>query len=571
MATGQRANRPGRAPDGDAPDEVPDHTDEGEVVPAGGTVVSPPPEPEPKPAKRAAPARAAPPKRPARQEVEEEEAPPEDPMAADDPRATRILNVEAIEEPARFELVVTAGPARGTRFPLTGGAHTVGRSAQCECSILDEAVSRRHFELQVDRNGVALRDLGSGNGTLVNGERADDVTLVHGDVIQIGDSTLEFREKGRAPMSPSRRQGAAAPTATRMPAAHGAAASASNRRNLLIAAGAVFAMLMFFLVILKYKANQQRLAAATASFDRGRQELDQGDADAALDDFQRALRYYPDPATVQEKIDKAHVIGDGNRALAHARDLIDQKDFDGAAKVLDGIPHNDFLDQQVSVVKADITKRQAEAKAAEQQKVAAGNPVDPTTAAEAHEDYARGKKELLAHNLDGAAQDIGKSYDMLAAKGAGGTEFDQIRLAYVDLLKQIYLRYKRSNPARAELAAAKANEILPDAIPPGGPIVATVPDTSAPKHAKHVKPPRHHASYAPLPARRSGMSAGGGGSSAPAGGGRYNESRAEELDDEGDALLGQNPDAAKDKYRAALKLAPPDSDAAQRARAGLGN
>ncbi|HUB08365.1 MAG TPA: FHA domain-containing protein [Myxococcales bacterium] len=554
---------------------MPENTDEGEVVPASGTVVSGPPTEPPRPVKKAGASRAQRPEstqpRASLDDVQEEEEPAEEPAEAPaDPRATRILSVEALEGPARYELLVTVGPARGARFPLTNGAHTVGRSAQCDCSILDEAVSRRHFELQVDASGVMLRDLGSGNGTLVNGERADEVNLVHGDVLQIGDSTLEFREKGRAPISQARRQGGAVPTQPRLPAARGK--TGNNNRTLLIAAVAVFAMFIFFLVIFKFKQRQEQLAAATAAFDRGRQELDQGDADAALDDFQRALRFYPDPTTVQEKIAAAHVISEGSRSLTHAKDLMDQKDFEGASKVLDGIPHNDYLDQQVTAIRADLAKRQADLKAAQQQKAEAGNPIDPTTAAEAHDYYTRAKKELLSHQLDAADQDMGRAYDMLASKGAGGPEFDELKLDYVDLLKQVYVRFKRSNPARAEIAAAKANGILPDAIPPGGPIVAPPTEEPHPKRQKHPRTTRRHASYSPLPQRQAG-GGGGGAVASPSsgGGGRYNESRAEELDDEGDALLGQNPDAAKDKYRAALKLAPPDSDAAQRARAGLGN
>ncbi|MHB8420394.1 MAG: FHA domain-containing protein [Myxococcales bacterium] len=550
---------------------MPEDTGEAEVVPAGGTVVTEPPPPPPKAAKRP----AAPPRRPAPEPTnplaEAYDEPPEEEPAvpADDPRATRILSVEAIEGPARFELLVTVGPARGTRFPLTSGTHTVGRSAQCDCSILDEAVSRRHFELHVDAGGVTLRDLGSGNGTLVNGERADEVTLAHGDVLQIGDSTLELREKGRAPVSQARRQGGGAPTQTRLPARSEAASA--NRRKLILAAVAIFAMLMFFLALMKVKSRQEQLTAATATFERGVQELSQGDADAALEDFQRALPFYPDPQIVQEKMVAARAISDGSRVLTHARDLIDQKDFEGARKVLDGVPHNDWLDQQVKAIRADIDKREAEVKAAEKQQKEVGNPVDPTTLAEAHEYYERAKKEL-GKNLDAADQDMSHAYEMLAAKGAGGDEFEKLKLDYIEVLKQVYVRSKRSNPARAELAAAKANAILPDAIPPGGPIGMVAPAEARPKHGKHVKVSHHHPSYAAPPSHHHAGPGGEAAEAAPAGrGGRYNESRAEELDDEGDALLGQNPDGAKDKYRAALKLAPPDSDAAQRARAGLGN
>jgi hypothetical protein len=168
---------------------------------------------------------------------------------------------------------------------------------------------------------------------------------------------------------------------------------------------------------------------------------------------------------------------------------------------------------------------------------------------------------------------------MLASKGAGGEEFDQLKLDYVEILKQIYVRYKRSSPAKAELALEKANSIVPDSIPPGGPAVTKPTEeppgkgTSKHPHHEHASrsPTHHHAAAASSSPRPNGGSqppaAGGGGG----GGARYDEAHAEELDDAGDSLLGQNPDGAKAKYREALKYAPPDSEAANRARAGLSN
>ena len=456
-------------------DLLPEGTDPAQA-PVGGTVVTeaPPEEDEtaepavmPKrPATRSAPKAAAQsPKRPPRPEPanEEEEEPAEE--EAHDPRATRILSVESMDVPVKFELLVTAGPARGGRFPLHAGVLTVGRSAQCDCSILDEAISRRHFELQVDGQGVTLRDLGSGNGTLVNGERADEVTLTHGDVLNIGDSTLELREKGRAPMAPMANTKNRAATAARMPAARGApkAKGNKNRLTLLIGLLAIGVMFIVFLGFAKVKAKQQAIALATAAFERGRQELEQGQADEALEDFQRAIANYPDPNIIQEKAAIARVISDGNKSLTHARDLIDQKDFSGASKVLDGVPHNDYLDAQVKTIRADVEKRQAEIKKAEQEIHAQGAPIDPTTMAEAREIWQQAKKE----SLDASNADMGRAYDMLASKGAGGEEFEQLKQDYVEILKQIYVRYKHASPAKAELALEKANSIVPDSIPSG--------------------------------------------------------------------------------------------------------
>ncbi len=573
------ANRPGELsePEVVTDDQIADvdRTGETELPPAEGTVVTPSP-PEPmdgftnqttrpagKPGLKAPAARRpAPRERPAAAhstaELDQLEG---------DPAATRILASEAIQAPARFELLVTDGRSRGTRFPLRPGVHTVGRSSQCECSILDEAVSRRHFEVEVDKDGVLLRDLGSGNGTLVNGERAEELALSHGDRIQIGDTILELRERGKAPVA-----GRASPAGR--PAARGRAGGparagdpAALRRKLVAAAVAAVAFLVLVAALGRMRARQQAVRVAMARFERGRQDLDQGDADAALDEFQQALQAYPDPSIVQEKIAIARVVGDGQKQLAKARDLADQHDFEGARKALDAVPHNDLLDAPIKDARADIDKREADAKAAAAARAQAGQPVDPTTLAEAKAYWTRGKGEARG-NLEAALSDLARAYEELASRGAGGPDFEQIRSDYLELLRSAYQRYRRSNRARAALELERANAIQPGAISPddlaGGPAAAPEP---AVHHHKHHPPPRrtsHHS--APRtggdasPSRRAGPGRAAG---------RYDEPKAEALCDEADALLGQDPDAARRKYQEALRLAPPGSDAARHAQQGL--
>ncbi|MBL8950040.1 MAG: sigma 54-interacting transcriptional regulator [Myxococcaceae bacterium] len=67
----------------------------------------------------------------------------------------------------------------------------VGRAKECEVSLADDGVSRRHVRLELKHGQVGLSDLGSHNGTRVNGQRAGaDVPLAAGDVITVSDTTL---------------------------------------------------------------------------------------------------------------------------------------------------------------------------------------------------------------------------------------------------------------------------------------------------------------------------------------------------------------------------------------------
>ena len=83
-----------------------------------------------------------------------------------------------------FVLVSTTGDRR---FPLVGsGALVVGRDLACELPILDPVVSRRHAQVLADSHGVSLTDLGSRNGTWLNGTRVQHARAVAGDTVGFG-------------------------------------------------------------------------------------------------------------------------------------------------------------------------------------------------------------------------------------------------------------------------------------------------------------------------------------------------------------------------------------------------
>ena len=79
------------------------------------------------------------------------------------------------------------------------GTTLVGRDPECEISHADPRLSRRHAEFRVTSDGVRLRDLGSRNGTLVNGHRVDEIVLTPGDIVQIAHLTIRFNDAGADP------------------------------------------------------------------------------------------------------------------------------------------------------------------------------------------------------------------------------------------------------------------------------------------------------------------------------------------------------------------------------------
>lgn len=93
----------------------------------------------------------------------------------------------------RSLLVVLSGSAVGTLVPLDISELTFGRDPTCDVRLDDDGVSRRHARLvaQLD-GGWRLEDLGSTNGTTVNGERIERRVLAEGDRLLIGHTVLKF-------------------------------------------------------------------------------------------------------------------------------------------------------------------------------------------------------------------------------------------------------------------------------------------------------------------------------------------------------------------------------------------
>jgi pSer/pThr/pTyr-binding forkhead associated (FHA) protein len=89
-------------------------------------------------------------------------------------------------------LVVQRGPGAGNRFLLDLDLVSAGRHPESEIFLDDVTVSRRHAEFHRDGTDFSVRDVGSLNGTYVNRDRIDSVSLNDGDEVQIGKYRLVF-------------------------------------------------------------------------------------------------------------------------------------------------------------------------------------------------------------------------------------------------------------------------------------------------------------------------------------------------------------------------------------------
>ena len=90
-------------------------------------------------------------------------------------------------------VIINGGGFRDDHVEIKGGRLTFGRSLDCDVILRDEDVSSRHAQIIRNQNVYWLQDLGSTNGTWINGVRAvGQMPVRTGDRVQIGNVILEL-------------------------------------------------------------------------------------------------------------------------------------------------------------------------------------------------------------------------------------------------------------------------------------------------------------------------------------------------------------------------------------------
>lgn len=178
-----------------------------------------------------------------------------------------------------MRLSCTSGPREGETFELEGAEEwVIGRATDVEISIPDTSVSRRHAAVRQVAGRWVVEDLGSGNGTLINGMAISaESPLAHGDVLTLGDTELTFMGGAVAsPESTARRPNPLAESGAIVPARRPVSRSelrarprgsragrneptpeeAARRKKLILIGAGVFAICLLPLGFLKYRQNQ---------------------------------------------------------------------------------------------------------------------------------------------------------------------------------------------------------------------------------------------------------------------------------------------------------------------------
>jgi hypothetical protein len=96
---------------------------------------------------------------------------------------------------ANFQLVMRSGPTPGATFGLEGDQLVIGRDVTSNIAIADAEVSRKHARLTFQGGKYVIEDLGSTNGTFVNGQRlSGPVVLKAGDLVALGEQIVLIYE-----------------------------------------------------------------------------------------------------------------------------------------------------------------------------------------------------------------------------------------------------------------------------------------------------------------------------------------------------------------------------------------
>lgn len=112
-----------------------------------------------------------------------------------------VLQSQRDQPPVCGWLVIMRGRRKGRDFRIDKDTSVLGRDGSCDYAIEDDLVSRQHARIRIEDGKFVLFDLGSGNGTYVNGEAINRADLQDGDVLKVGDTLILFKDaKPRLPL-----------------------------------------------------------------------------------------------------------------------------------------------------------------------------------------------------------------------------------------------------------------------------------------------------------------------------------------------------------------------------------
>lgn len=105
------------------------------------------------------------------------------------PRSRELNDFLSNHDP---KLVILEGSDSGRHIPVVQPQQTLGRGPGVDLIMDDPTLSRQHAVIEFTDGGFQIRDLGSTNGVLLNGEAVNEAAIRHGDRIEMGGQVFQF-------------------------------------------------------------------------------------------------------------------------------------------------------------------------------------------------------------------------------------------------------------------------------------------------------------------------------------------------------------------------------------------
>ena len=242
-------------------------------------------------------------------------------------------------------LVCTAGPCAGRTFELSANEVVIGRSSRCGIVIGDPGVSRWHLALRRSLNGWAAEDLGSGNGTTLNGQPLRQATtLSDGDVLSLAATRFSYRACARRRFAAelrSRFRGRRLAVLLLVPA---------------LALGWVGLRAHQAAVAKNEEARRAREAAAYA-FQRGKKLVRQGDWRQAQLTFEALQAQATELPGLQEYIERGKKEIENQNLLDRATAALEEDELGAAAEALSSVSPDTQLRSQLQQLRGLLEQR----------------------------------------------------------------------------------------------------------------------------------------------------------------------------------------------------------------------